>query len=312
MLSQFALPNPTSLSSPLGLSPACHEEKLISNRLSEDPIHMARRASVQSDRTKENREGGRTASTELVPSHLAPSTPSAASLTSICSVSTTLSSLGNSLHHRHCSPKTSTSKITEGHSSETNGEGYGGGQWSSQPGGLCALAPLGPGNPYFNSDLPSPGCPMTSSWRVSTCPASLCPLPLPPPLPSRQIIFPPIFCPPFSSSQLSPLASIQSNQTQRTRQISSKRRTGHSIQSVGGDNEGSFGDGCRGSTTVTHFACGPEELASEGLSGDCYLDSLALTIWQFFLETRQTPITLFRKLQLRNALHMVVSGAFHC
>ncbi|TGZ72773.1 hypothetical protein CRM22_001906 [Opisthorchis felineus] len=41
-----------------------------------------------------------------------------------------------------------------------------------------------------------------------------------------------------------------------------------------------------------------------------YMESLSLTIWHFFTSTRQTKTKYAKKVNLRNALHMVVSGVF--
>ncbi|KAF6778661.1 hypothetical protein AHF37_01957 [Paragonimus kellicotti] len=41
-----------------------------------------------------------------------------------------------------------------------------------------------------------------------------------------------------------------------------------------------------------------------------YMDTLTLTIWQFYTSTRQSKVKYAKKVHLRNALHMVVSGVF--
>ncbi|CAH8603101.1 unnamed protein product [Heterobilharzia americana] len=46
------------------------------------------------------------------------------------------------------------------------------------------------------------------------------------------------------------------------------------------------------------------------LSSSSYMENLSMTIWQFYTTTKQSTLKYAKKVHLRNALHLVVSGVF--
>ncbi|KAH8857325.1 Poly(A) RNA polymerase gld-2 [Schistosoma japonicum] len=47
-----------------------------------------------------------------------------------------------------------------------------------------------------------------------------------------------------------------------------------------------------------------------GLSPSLYMENLSMEIWKFYTSTKQSSLKYTKKLHLRNALHMVISGVF--
>ncbi|KAK4467869.1 hypothetical protein MN116_008788 [Schistosoma mekongi] len=50
--------------------------------------------------------------------------------------------------------------------------------------------------------------------------------------------------------------------------------------------------------------------SSFGLSSSLYMENLSMEIWKFYTSTKQSTLNYTKKLHLRNALHMVISGVF--